>query len=84
VYLIFDTGSSETWVNPDCATLSNATLCIASGQYDPANSSTSQTTIGLNFIQYGTGSVLIQYAVDNIAMPGSGEPRAYCPSDAQA
>ncbi|OLN86099.1 Candidapepsin-8 [Colletotrichum chlorophyti] len=69
-----DTGSSELWVNPNCANAgpdSQVQSCNANGHYDPRDSSTSSITRNTSNIRYGKGEVQLQYVADNITLPGS-------------
>ncbi|KAK1730082.1 eukaryotic aspartyl protease [Colletotrichum acutatum] len=69
-----DTGSSELWVNPNCANAGSTAQtqsCRANGQYDPQDSSTSSVYRQTGRIKYGKGEVVLQYVSDNITLPGS-------------
>ncbi|KAK1540285.1 eukaryotic aspartyl protease [Colletotrichum costaricense] len=79
VTVLLDTGSSELWVNPDCATApsaSQAKQCLAAGQYNPAKSRTPAVgPIGARRLNYGDASdastqtsAEIAYYVDTITM----------------
>jgi hypothetical protein len=73
VVLALDTGSSETWVNPTCATASTpnqVTECNNSPRYDPSKSS-SYSEGYLDFsLSYGKGSAYGEYALDTITIGG--------------
>ncbi|KAK4216607.1 acid protease [Rhypophila decipiens] len=79
VKVAIDTGSDELWVNPDCndreLLATQRQECLANGRYNAARSTTSSTdkVIGppTETIQYGIGSVEMEYTTDNIAFPGS-------------
>ncbi|KAK1986155.1 aspartic peptidase domain-containing protein [Colletotrichum cereale] len=82
VTVLLDTGSSELWVNPDCATAPSAAQakqCSAAGQYNPRNSRTPPTgPNGTRRLNYGDPSdpntqtsAEIGYYTDSITM-GSG------------
>jgi hypothetical protein len=65
-----DTGSSELWVNPDCAVAFYPTGCEANGLYTPADSFTS-TSLNTNFsITYGIGSASGKYFTDDVGVAG--------------
>jgi hypothetical protein len=65
-----DTGSSELWVDPDCAVAFDPTGCVANGVYTPSNSITSQN-LNSNFsITYGIGSASGTYFTDNVGVGG--------------
>ncbi|GKT66530.1 eukaryotic aspartyl protease [Colletotrichum tofieldiae] len=69
-----DTGSSELWVNPNCANAGSTAQtqsCRSNGQYDPQDSSTSSVYRQTGRIKYGKGEVILQYVSDNITIPGS-------------
>jgi hypothetical protein len=74
VYAQLDTGSWELWVNPSCSSLSSAadkTFCQAVGQYDPDESSSSESTSETKKLNYGIGNAQIEYFVDDIALSDS-------------
>jgi hypothetical protein len=58
----FDTGSSETWVNPICAKSSNPTLCASSGAFTESTTFVNLGTEG--GVQYGAGYVNFVYGYD--------------------
>ncbi|TDZ31591.1 Candidapepsin-8 [Colletotrichum spinosum] len=69
-----DTGSSELWVNPNCANAgsqSQAASCRANGAYDPSNSRTAYDLQQSSSITYGKGKVNIAYVYDNLTLPNS-------------
>ncbi|KAK2001111.1 eukaryotic aspartyl protease [Colletotrichum falcatum] len=79
VTVLLDTGSSELWVNPDCATAPSAAQakqCSAAGQYNPRNSRTPPSgPIGTRRLNYGDPSdpntqtsAEIAYYTDSITM----------------
>jgi hypothetical protein len=68
VYVDFDTGSSELWVNPTCANSWYPAGCAANGYYNPAMSSTSQSLTTNFSIGYGIGTVSGRYVVDTVRM----------------
>jgi hypothetical protein len=73
VYLILDTGSSETWVDPECSTASTAKQvleCESYPTYDPYNSSTA-VDLGYTFdLSYGKGSASGEYLEDTFYIGG--------------
>ncbi|KAK2018280.1 eukaryotic aspartyl protease [Colletotrichum eremochloae] len=82
VTVLLDTGSSELWVNPDCATAPSAAQakqCSAAGQYNPRNSRTPPSgPNGTRRLNYGDPSdpntqtsAEIAYYTDSVTM-GSG------------
>jgi len=79
VTVLLDTGSSELWVNPDCATAPSAAQakqCSAAGQYNPRNSRTPPSgPTGTRILNYGDPSAPntqtsaeIAYYSDSITM----------------
>ncbi|EFQ26606.1 eukaryotic aspartyl protease [Colletotrichum graminicola] len=79
VTVLLDTGSSELWVNPDCATAPSAAQakqCSAAGQYNPRNSRTPPSgPTGTRRLNYGDPSAPntqtsaeIAYYSDSITM----------------
>jgi len=73
VSIQLDTGSSETWVNPNCSTSgshSSIDLCNSYPKYNPLRSTTSEDTGKEGFIPYGIGSVRFQYYKDNFHIGG--------------
>ncbi|KAK2048692.1 eukaryotic aspartyl protease [Colletotrichum somersetense] len=79
VTVLLDTGSSELWVNPDCATAPSAAQakqCSAAGQYNPRNSRTPPSgPVGTRRLNYGDPSdpntqtsAEIAYYTDSITM----------------
>ncbi|CAL3965066.1 unnamed protein product [Diplocarpon coronariae] len=67
VYLLLDTGSSETWVDPDCTKVSSAhqkAECNGFPKYDPYSSSTAYD-VGYRFdLAYGKGTASGEYLLD--------------------
>ncbi|POS70765.1 hypothetical protein DHEL01_v210839 [Diaporthe helianthi] len=66
--LILDTGSSELWVNPNCATSGQPDYCESFSQFDYASSSTSTDTGYSNILAYGKGNVTIEYVTDVVSV----------------
>ncbi|KAF7938755.1 uncharacterized protein EAE98_001093 [Botrytis deweyae] len=66
-----DTGSSDVWVNPQCATSGWASFCASYPQYDPTKSTSFVPLSQALNIAYGIGAVTGAYATDNFMM-GSG------------
>lgn len=75
VKLAIDTGSDETWVDPDCDDDSlvedEFKECIANGFYNTTLSSTYEDLESGTHIEYGLGSATLDYATDDITVPGS-------------
>ena len=64
-----DTGSSELWVNPDCAAADGTTeqtFCNSQPTYNPGTSTTAKD-VGAPFaLSYGKGSASGEYFTDNM------------------
>ncbi|KAK3994967.1 aspartic peptidase domain-containing protein [Cladorrhinum sp. PSN332] len=76
IRLGIDINSPETWVNPSCSKFPGlvAEGCIATGIYDPDESETSSTDLGLDeeTITYARGaSATFDYVKDEIHIPGN-------------
>lgn len=75
--LSLDTGSSETWVNPDCSTANTAgqtAECNANPIYNPTKSSTAEDA-GVQFsLSYGKGSSSGEYFIDTFVVAGGSIP----------
>lgn len=65
-----DTGSSELWVNPNCAGSYNPNVCNKLPRYDPTKSSTAVDQDGTFDISYGTGDVEGEYWKDTVNIAG--------------
>ncbi|KAK0105737.1 hypothetical protein ONS95_004258 [Cadophora gregata] len=64
-----DTGSSDTWVNPQCGTgntVDSNAICQRYGRYKPENSPTSRGLQQEMYLRYGSGAVLGEYYVDDL------------------
>lgn len=70
VWVDLDTGSSELWVDPDCANAYNPTFCNTVPRYDPSQSSTAVDQDATFEIQYGTGNVDGEYYKDTVGVGG--------------
>ncbi|KAG4437437.1 hypothetical protein IFR05_007078 [Cadophora sp. M221] len=74
VYLLLDTGSSETWVDPDCTTASSTHQqeeCNSFPKYDPFTSSTALDA-GYPFeLAYGKGTASGEYLLDTFHVAGA-------------
>jgi len=77
VVLDFDTGSSETWVDPPCTGWEGLQeyedLCRTMGLYIPEQSDTSEdinATCKPRWITYGSGAVDIRYYKDTVSFTG--------------
>lgn len=66
--LILDTGSSELWVNPTCATSGQPDYCESFSQFDYTSSSTINDTGYSNMLAYGKGNVTIEYVTDVVSI----------------
>lgn len=74
VRVSIDTGSSELWVNPNCArveTAAESEQCVRDGRYDPRRSSSAQISQTTNELRYGKGQAVVQYVSDKINVPQS-------------
>lgn len=68
-----DTGSSETWVNPNCAKSGGQTsinLCNSFARYNPAASSTDVDLGQAGVLAYGKGSAHIEYYKESMGIGG--------------
>jgi hypothetical protein len=69
VVVALDTGSSELWVDPDCANAGSAALttyCLTTGSYNPSLSTTS-SNLGATFdFGYGKGEASGTYYTDSV------------------
>ncbi|UNI19363.1 hypothetical protein JDV02_005549 [Purpureocillium takamizusanense] len=66
VTVVFDTGSAELWVNPNCAKSYDPTLCSKFGRFTG-----SQTLVDAHAngeIRYGTGVVELAYVYDYVQL----------------
>lgn len=70
ISLIVDTGSDETWVNPECDAFSHQAVCLAAGHYNASDSTTAQNLSTPFSITYGSGSVEGWYVSDSFAIAG--------------
>lgn len=66
VSVMFDTGSSELWLNPNCGKADNPELCQQLGRFDSARSSTFNDTGAKHVTSYGSGYVNVTYAYDAV------------------
>ncbi|KAH8649680.1 aspartic peptidase domain-containing protein [Tricladium varicosporioides] len=71
VDLLIDTGSSETWVNPDCTTAGWKSLCDLIPLYKPGNSSTAKDLGVAGGVTYGKGFTDFEYFQDNFHIGGA-------------
>lgn len=74
VSVALDTGSSETWVNPECSTsgpANSVNLCNSLPVYDSSKSSTAVDKLASNVLNYGKGSASIEYFSDNFLVGGA-------------
>lgn len=70
VSLQIDTGSSDTWVNPNCTNSAWASYCNTQARYNPSTSTTSNNTGSTLKIGYGLGSVDGKYYTDSVTVAG--------------
>ncbi|KAH7390254.1 aspartic peptidase domain-containing protein [Cadophora sp. MPI-SDFR-AT-0126] len=69
-----DTGSSDTWVNPQCGTgntIDSNAICQRYGRYRPEKSPTSRGLKQEMYLRYGSGAVLGEYYVDDLHLNGA-------------
>ncbi|TLD22382.1 hypothetical protein PspLS_07960 [Pyricularia sp. CBS 133598] len=74
IRVALDTGSDELWVNPNCTAVKSQEQraeCVADGQYNPGQSSTSQASTTSNNIPYGKGDVNVTYYKDSVSVTNS-------------
>jgi len=78
VILDFDTGSSQTWVSPQCGSLTWSPnyekLCRNLGSYLPEQSNSVidiNSTYPPEYISYGSGEVYLRYFKDKISFTGT-------------
>jgi hypothetical protein len=64
----FDTGSAETWVNPDCTFADNPAFCADLGQFQYTESSSFENLGTEGGVDYVTGSVSFVYGEDVLAI----------------
>lgn len=71
VVVIVDTGSSELWVNPQCANAGDPTSVAFCKTLPVFNTKTSQSLVDLHVagsIQYGKGDVSLEYYTDFVSV----------------
>ncbi len=74
VSIALDTGSSETWVNPECSTSgpqSSIDLCNGFPRFNPGASSSAVDLGQENTLNYGKGSADIEYFKDSFVIGSS-------------
>ncbi|KAH9886156.1 aspartic peptidase domain-containing protein [Xylariomycetidae sp. FL2044] len=72
VKLIFDTGSSLLWVNPNCDNVQSLQEeCEQAVRYDPDASLTDVSLGTGGNTTYGSGAVVFEYMTDSISIPDS-------------
>ncbi|KAF2494423.1 acid protease [Lophium mytilinum] len=74
VSVSIDTGSSDTWVDPDCSTAgpqSSIDLCNSYPVYTVDLSSTAEDTGESTTLSYGKGSADVEYYTDNFLLGGA-------------
>lgn len=70
ITVLLDTGSSELWVNPTCATSGSVAFCNAFPQYDKDASSSYWEYTDPFHVSYGKGEVDGVYANDFVIIGG--------------
>ncbi|EHA51318.1 saccharopepsin [Pyricularia oryzae 70-15] len=70
ISVIFDTGSDQTWLNPQCIGMSHQAICVASGSYNSSQSITAQNLSSEFSIIYGSGTVEGWYMRDTVSIAG--------------
>jgi len=73
VTVVFDTGSAELWVNPNCSNAYDPTLCSKFGRF--TGSTTLVDAHVKNEIRYGTGGVELAYVYDYVQLGCKFRPR---------
>ncbi|KAL2187682.1 acid protease [Thermothelomyces heterothallicus CBS 203.75] len=68
VTLIVDTGSPNTWVNPQCETSNTPSDCAKYPQFDYAKSSSINITDYVDVLRYGSGSATVQYVYETVSI----------------
>ncbi|TLS21434.1 uncharacterized protein PpBr36_10126 [Pyricularia pennisetigena] len=68
--VIFDTGSDQTWLNPQCIAMSHQAICVASGSYNSSQSTTAKNLSSEFSIIYGSGTVEGWYMRDTVSIAG--------------
>ncbi|KAL2161861.1 hypothetical protein VTH06DRAFT_7645 [Thermothelomyces fergusii] len=68
VTLIVDTGSPNTWVNPQCETYSIPSDCARYPQFDYTKSSSLNATDKVAVLRYGSGSAMVQYVYETVSI----------------
>ncbi|KAH8899940.1 acid protease, partial [Thozetella sp. PMI_491] len=75
VVVQLDTGSTDFWVNPNCANINTATstsFCNSLPRFTPADSSTFKSLGESYQLRYGSGNASIDWATETIAL-GAGK-----------
>ncbi|TLD32962.1 hypothetical protein PspLS_00027 [Pyricularia sp. CBS 133598] len=70
ITVIFDTGSDQTWLNPQCVGMSHQAICVASGSYNSSQSITARNLSSEFSIIYGSGTVEGWYMRDTVSIAG--------------
>jgi hypothetical protein len=73
VSVILDTGSSFTWVNPQCSTsgsADNEALCNSLPRYDQSKSSSAEDLFLVGTLTYGKGSVSLHFYNEKFSLGG--------------
>ncbi|KAK3381050.1 aspartic peptidase domain-containing protein [Podospora didyma] len=68
VSVIVDTGSSDLWVNPNCANTFDPAECNAEPYYDYTRSSTFNDTGYSDFLAYGSGNVTVEWVFETVSL----------------
>src|SRR5436190_7114881 len=73
VSVSLDTGSSDTWVDPDCSKSGgpeNINFCNSLPIYNPSTSTTSVDLVQSNDLKYGKGEAVVELYTDNFLLGG--------------
>lgn len=68
ITVMVDTGSVNLWVNPDCSTSDQVSICNGFAQFDYTESSTIEDTGIADDLSYGKGEVIIEYVTDVVTI----------------
>ena len=68
MYTQLDTGSSDFWVDPQCANAQDAAFCAQFPEYDPSKSSTVYDAGEELNNTYGIGAVIGEFLIDAVVI----------------
>ncbi|KAK4107889.1 acid protease [Canariomyces notabilis] len=68
VSLILDTGSPDTWVNPDCDNVNQVADCESHPRYDYTKSQSANVTRAGDVLVYGIGNATIRYVRETVTI----------------